>query len=67
MGVRLLLESTVHAITDDKGELRIAVDSDEIPDMAVMAVGALPDTALAKGKAKAIHGLIIVTGIGEPV
>ena len=49
MGVRLLLESTVHAITDDKGELRIAVDSDEITaDMAVMAVGALPDTALAK-------------------
>jgi NADPH-dependent 2,4-dienoyl-CoA reductase/sulfur reductase-like enzyme/rhodanese-related sulfurtransferase len=49
MGVRLLLESTVHAITDGKGELRIAVDRDEITaDMVVMAVGVLPDTALAK-------------------
>jgi len=62
-GVRLLLGNGVQSIEEVDGELRITMDSGVITaDMAIMAVGVLPDTALAKraGLSLNFRGSIVV-------
>jgi NADPH-dependent 2,4-dienoyl-CoA reductase/sulfur reductase-like enzyme/rhodanese-related sulfurtransferase len=48
-GVRLMLGNAMRAISDDGGNLRVKLDSGEIEaDMLIMAVGVLPETAIAR-------------------
>ncbi len=62
-GVRLMLGNAVRSIRDDGSRLYIAINSGEIEaDMLIMAVGVLPDTAIAKNAGLTVNqrGSIVV-------